>query len=129
MSTTIMTASFIWQALEAKRALLAELQVSFNALARAGATITAVEDEIRSHANEAHTAYPQYRGHWDGWTLAKIRRRIDTKAGVCFEPGDVVLVAPRQRWRTLIVDASDTVYSVRVGSDVAVTYWDIERLV
>lgn len=128
MSNTIMTASLNWQALEAKRALLAERQASFNDLARTGATTAIVEDAIRSHADEEHLAYLQYRGHWDGWTLAKIRRRIETKAGICFEPGDVVLVAVRQRWRTLIVDVSDTVYSVRVGSDVAVTYWDIERL-
>ena len=46
---------------------------------------------LKAEAEAAHAQFPQYKGHWDGWKLARITRRIRTKLGVAFEPGDVVL--------------------------------------
>jgi hypothetical protein len=69
-------------------------------------------------ADAAHKGYEQYAGHWDGekWQLGRIRRRVNTKSGVAFEPDDVVLWCDErdQDKRCL------TVYSVRNAVDTAV---------
>lgn len=129
MSTTIVNVALTHQAMEAKRNMLAEQQAQVNDLARSGAPRILVESVIRSLADEEHAAHLQYVGRWDGWTLGKIRRRIETKSGMCFEPGDTVLVQPRERHPDGFLSPDTvTVYSVRIAGDVAVNRWDVERL-
>ena len=41
----------------------------------------------REQAETAHSAYPQYKGHWDGWRLAKVLKTVYTKAGMAFVCG------------------------------------------
>lgn len=129
MSTTIVNVALTHAAMDAKRNMLAEQQVRINDLARGGAPQALVEAAIRSLAAEEHAAYPQYEGRWDRWVLGKIRRRIETKAGLSFEPGDVVLVQPpEQRLAGFLPHDTVTVYSVRVAGDVAVNRRDVGRV-
>jgi hypothetical protein len=57
-------------------------------------TIAHLRQTLVAEATEAFKRYPQYEGHWDGWRVAEITRRVRTKLGVAFEAGDLVLVAP-----------------------------------
>jgi hypothetical protein len=52
---------------------------------------------LRAEAAAEHAQYPQYDGYWDDWRLAEVTRRVKTKRGVAFEPGDLVLVSPEVR--------------------------------
>ncbi len=75
---------------------------------------------VRLLADAKHIGYPQYRGHWDGpaWVLYRVMRRVETKAGIAFEPGDVTL---GYRYRTRLWSSSTvTLYSLRNGSDTLV---------
>jgi len=60
-------------------------------------------------------------GHWQNWRLVEITGRVETKMGVAFEPGDVVLCKPAAAAR-LAVDMvpSVTCYSHRNGIDTQV---------
>jgi hypothetical protein len=75
-------------------------------------------------AEYEHSRYPQYAGHWNGWGLARAKRRVRTKLGVSVERGDLVLVRssdiPEHPW---------TVYSVRNRIDSAMTDRDVQILV
>jgi hypothetical protein len=62
----------------------------------------------RADAEAAHAAYPQYVGHWTGWTLVEITEQVRTKSGIAFEPGDLVLANPKC-WGPMFV----TCYSYR----------------
>jgi hypothetical protein len=79
-----------------------------------------MEDEIRRHAKAAHKDFPQYRNHWDGWTLFRVLKRIKTKGGVAFEAGDVTIgtriVDPNYPIEELRVRT--VLYSTRRGNDV-----------
>src|SRR6185295_1878541 len=65
---------------------------------------------LRMAADKAHAAYPQYRGHWDGWKLGRVIRDVETKAGVAFRAGDLALYNPA---RPFFPDSPITTYSVR----------------
>jgi len=64
-------------------------------------------------AAQAHDQYPQYEGHWDGWTRYRIRHRIVTKMGEAFLPGDIVI--GHHDGGHLIA------YSIRNGIDTAIS--------
>lgn len=49
-------------------------------------------ESLRCIVIEAMRAWPQYDGNFDGWTLAVGTRRMETKGGLCHEPGDLLLV-------------------------------------
>jgi hypothetical protein len=50
---------------------------------------------IREVAERDNAQYPQYRGHWDGWTAVKFTKRVKNKRGmVAFEPGDISILSP-----------------------------------
>lgn len=61
------------------------------------ATLSSLAATLRAEAAEAHAAYRQYDGYWDGWRVAEITKRVRTKLGVAFEAGDLVLVSPDTR--------------------------------
>jgi hypothetical protein len=52
------------------------------------------KDALVARAEEQHAEHPQYRGHWSGpeWYVATVSKRVRTKMGVAFEPGDRTLV-------------------------------------
>jgi hypothetical protein len=51
-----------------------------------------------NHALAHLSQWPQYGpAYFDGWRPAEITKRVVTKLGVAFEPGDVVLVSPVTR--------------------------------
>ena len=59
---------------------------------------TLVKREVLVAQAEADmAAYPQYKGHWNGWAVGTVTKRIKTKLCVAFEKGDVVLVDPTVR--------------------------------
>ncbi len=48
---------------------------------------------IRARANQAHSQWPQYAGHWDGdeWVLVQIECTVTTKLGQAFLPGELTI--------------------------------------
>jgi hypothetical protein len=48
-------------------------------------------ETIRAEAEAKHAQYPQYKGHWDGWFLIRMTRRVRSKLGVAFEKGEIAL--------------------------------------
>lgn len=71
-------------------------------------------DYIKLLADGAHAAYPQYRGHWDGWNVGIIAKTTRTKGGEVVKGDAVLWVADRE-------DTGVSVYSIRMGGDVALT--------
>lgn len=64
-------------------------------------TIDQLQQQLKLRAAEKVAQYPQYSGHWEGWRVGQVTRRVKTKMGVAFEAGDLALVAPeRQRYQT-----------------------------
>ena len=110
----------------AEREIFGQRQDEFNALYRNAGPLAILS--LREYARQHHERWPQYLGRFDDWTLAKIRRQIETKGGVCFEPGDIVLVEPEPNTRGLLRPTSLTCFSVRVGWNVSVNRWDIEKM-
>lgn len=78
------------------------------------------KEQIVEQAALAHAEYPQYDGHWDGpeWFLVKFTRRVRTKSGVAFEPGDVSIARSPEDG-----DEYPTAYSLRNKIDTSVD-WD-----
>ena len=68
------------------------------------------KQEIIQMAQAAHAQWPQYAGHWQGseWVLVEITRRVVTKGGVAFEPGDITIARP-----PLWIGGDWTAYSLR----------------
>jgi len=98
---------------------LAQSQVNAAEIAEPGSA----RPLVRLLADAKHMGYPQYRGHWDGpgWTLYRITRRIETKLGVAFEPGDITI---GYRYSTrLTASRTITLYSLRNGSDTSIDAW------
>lgn len=78
-------------------------------------------------ADRRHAEFPQYAGHWNGWTLGRARRTVVTKGGRRFVGGDVVLVEPAAQRTAISMYAEKTAYSVRGAVDCSVGY-DVERI-
>jgi hypothetical protein len=87
----------------------------------------AISEWLKADAELAHEMYPQYRNHWDGWSVGVMRRRVETKMGVAFEAGDLVLVKPRDSYHFRITTFEDTAYSWRNGIDTRVSITDVIR--
>jgi hypothetical protein len=77
-------------------------------------------------AQERHIAYKQYRGHWSGWVLVRVKRRVVTKAGVAFEAGDFTHARKDEHSWQLPVGGRWVVYSHRNGVDTALASPDVE---
>lgn len=99
-----------------------------NPLQEAINVIESIEDArecIRRAAAVAHTAFPQYEGHWIGeeWQVGVIGSRVRTKLGTAFEAGDVVLFKREGYGNT-----ETTAYSIRNGVDTAVDVYVRPRI-
>jgi hypothetical protein len=95
---------------------LAQAQVNAAEAAEAGSAAPLV----RLLADAKHQQWPQYVGHWNGpgWVPYRVTRRIETKLGVAFEPGDVTLGC---RFRTRLWSSSTvTLYSLRNGCNTTI---------
>lgn len=70
-------------------------------------------------AQQMHSQYPQYAGHWEGaeWVLVEITRDVTTKLGLAFRAGDVTVAR-----RHLLIPGEWTAYSIRNGIDTGITY-------
>ena len=53
--------------------------------------IETLTSTIRAEAEAKHAQYPQYAGHWDGWGLVQVTRRVKTKMGEAFKKGEIAL--------------------------------------
>lgn len=104
-------------------------------------TLEGLRVALVAEADTAHLQHPQYREHWGGWRVAEVTRRIRTKLGVAFEPGDLVLVSPKTydekvapSSRSILPYAEwptktfGTAYSRRNGVDTAVPVRDIREV-
>jgi hypothetical protein len=54
-------------------------------------TKTEILNQKIQTADEHHAQYPQYKGHFDGYSLARMASQVKTKAGVAAKKGDVVI--------------------------------------
>jgi hypothetical protein len=43
---------------------------------------------VKAQAEATHAAFPQYKGHWDGWVLVEVTKNIKTKLGQAFRKGE-----------------------------------------
>lgn len=57
---------------------------------------------LRAQAQAQNAEYPQYDHYWDGWGIGVITKRVRTKMGIAFEPGDRVLLSPETREERVI---------------------------
>lgn len=51
-------------------------------------TADQIADVLRAEAEAAHKSYPQYAGHWDGWTIGYLTADVKTKAGLAGTKGE-----------------------------------------
>jgi len=78
-----------------------------------------VAQRVREFAERSHSAYPQYKGHWEGWRPVRFTREVRTKSGTAFRPGDYSIVHERE----VLPGAPDlkyTAFSIRNDVDTAV---------
>lgn len=87
-----------------------------------------LQEWLTADASAAHEQYPQYRGHWHGWDIGVVRHKVETKLGLAFEAGDLVLLRPRTRLWFGLRDTDVTAYSWRNGIDTRLAYGDVVRL-
>lgn len=70
--------------------------------ARKAHTMTTA-DTLRQQADAKNAQYPQYRGHWDGWTLGVMTRKLRG-----LPKGTPVLLKPGTVWVEVFTDATAT---------------------
>lgn len=80
---------------------------------------------VRFHADDRHTQYPQYAGHWDGpqWRLVRFTRHVATKGGCRFAAGDYTIADLSPNPLPAVPQPYVTAYSARghVNTSVART--------
>jgi hypothetical protein len=106
----------VWDVSAARDTIRAAEQAVVNAAPR-----RAQADLALRYAAQQHSPLRQYDGHYDNWELVVVKRRVCTKLGVAFEPGDVTLGS--ERWN----HSGWVLYSLRNGCDTLVA-GDVERL-
>lgn len=79
----------------------------------------AVYEAVKDHAQVTHAAYPQYKGHWDGWRPVRFTREVRTKMGLAFAVGDYSIVREREQLPNM-PDYRHTAFSTRNDVDTAV---------
>lgn len=52
---------------------------------------------LTSEAEATHAEYPQYRDHWNDWTVAVAKRDVKSRGAVIVSKGDSVLFNPASR--------------------------------
>lgn len=93
-------------------------QEEVNLIAEAGQLMAA--HRLATKLAEKHLAeYPQYEGHWQGWSLGKATDTLTTKLGVAFEAGDYVLIRNDSSW---VSPGRWTAFSLRNCVDTALMY-------
>lgn len=85
---------------------------------------------VRSIAEASHAEYPQFAGYWDGWQLVRIKREVETKAGMAFRKDDITIVRPIRASfsRIMVGNIRVVAYSIRNGVDTEIDISDIEML-
>lgn len=103
-----------------------DVQNLMNAAFASGASADDMLTAIREYAEQTHSEFPQYAGHWNDYVLVRITRRVETKAGEAFEAGDVAVA----RYDHTIACGWSycTVYSVRNGVDTSVFTGNVVRV-
>lgn len=61
--------------------------------------------------------YPHYKGHWDGWVVAKLKRDIRSRGATIGHKGDFVLLDPES---FTTADTPDVVAGLRAAGFVTV---------
>lgn len=81
-------------------------------------------EHLKKLAAEQVAQYPQYAGHFDGYTLVRVKRAIRTKLGLAFEAGEMAIAIKSRD--ILTGKARVTVWSLRNGVDTGVRPSDVE---
>jgi len=85
--------------------------------------------ELLKIVNDTVKQYPQYRGYFDRWVVAKIKKDIKSRGSLDFAKGEMVLVEPgvrrfvdmRFRNREMV-----TAFSVRNKMSTSINLKDVE---
>ena len=86
---------------------------------------------LREMADLDHSQYPQYEGHWDGWDLCQVNRRVRTKMGLAFTKGELAIFTVYEEPESpLGQDGIDrvVVYSTRNKCDTVLQAKDITKI-
>jgi hypothetical protein len=85
---------------------------------------------LKADADQSHAQFPQYKGHFDGYALCRVKKTIKTKAGIAFEKGDLAIMTPFKSFDVYnhAFDSTMTVYSARNGVDTVVRSCDVESV-
>lgn len=83
--------------------------------------------DLKTKAAADMAQWPQYKGHFDGYQLARVKRSVKTKMGLAFEAGEVV-IAVKAAFQFPGHPASVTAYSARNKCDTGLTSRDVEWL-
>lgn len=59
-----------------------------------GGAVTAVKALLIAEAERQHAEYPQYAGHWDGWSVGALKRDVKSRGALVGSKGDFVLYDP-----------------------------------
>lgn len=89
-------------------------------------TNDAVLRALINQARNDKAQFPQYRTHFDGYSLVKVTRKIKTKLGTAFEAGDLAIMSNHPYHR--IDPAQVTVYSFRNRTDTSIPKLDVVAL-
>lgn len=77
-----------------------------------------------------HEGHSQYKGHFDGYVLCRVKKTVKSKMGVAFEKGDLAIMTPFKPHdghdRELL--GCMTVYSQRNGCDTVLRPNDVEAV-
>lgn len=76
-------------------------------------------------AQQDMAQWPQYKGHFANYKLARVRSRIQGKLGVSAEAGDIVIAIDQTFFRN---HPNVVFYSERTKCDTGVSGWEIEFL-
>src|SRR5262245_39123519 len=89
------------------------------------AQAAALAREVVRTAEVVHLKYPQYEGHWrtPDWRPVRLKKRVRSKMGVAFEPGDVTVARRYEREGPL---GGILAYSFRNRIDTAVNPAHVE---
>lgn len=72
--------------------------------------------------------YPQYLGHFERYTLARVKRDIKTKMGLAFTKGEFVIVAPDGEFHLPGTTKFRTAWSRKNAVDTSIKASDLEAV-
>ena len=83
---------------------------------------------LKLQAQRDMARWPQYAGHFDGYRLCRVKRRIKTKMGLAFEKGEIAIFKDGRASDGVDDGIAVVVYSASNRCDTGVFAKDVEVL-